>query len=155
MRYAPSCLLFVRRGAGALRFGLVRRREGVCDTPLHVYRLFVVGLGRCFPCLFAAVRAYAIRPYMFTVCSSWRWGVAFRACLLTSGRMRYAPTVFGRITCWVGARRQKDRHPYAREDGGLTWEGHRPGRFIPWARWVWWVPWARWALWDRFLLLSS
>ena len=36
MRYAPTCLLFVRRGVGSLHFGLVRRHEGVCDTPLHL-----------------------------------------------------------------------------------------------------------------------
>ena len=112
MRYAPTCLLFVRRGVGALlsllvrsrqgvcdtplhvyrlfvvgvdslHFGLVRAFEGVCDTPLHVYRLFVVGLGRCISGLFAHVRAYAIRPYMFTVCSWWGWFVAFRAGSLT------------------------------------------------------------------------
>ena len=92
MRYAPTCLPFVRRGVGLLLSLLVCSREGVCDTPLHVYCLFVVGLGRCVSGLFAHLRAYAIRPYMFTVCSSWGWGVAFRASLLTSGRMRYAPT---------------------------------------------------------------
>ncbi len=92
MRYAPTCLLIVRRGVGLLHFVLVRAFEGVCDTPLHVYCLFVVGLGRCGSCLFAAVKAYAIRPYMFTVCSWWGWGVAFLVCSLTSGRMRYAPT---------------------------------------------------------------
>ena len=43
MRYAPTCLLFVRGGVGSLLSLLVRRREGVCDTPLHVYRLFVMG----------------------------------------------------------------------------------------------------------------
>ena len=69
--------------ADLLRFGQVRSREGVCDTPLHVYRLFVVGLVRCIPCLFAAVRAYAIRPYMFTVCSWWDFFVAFLAYSLT------------------------------------------------------------------------
>ena len=79
MRYAPTCLPFVRGGAGALLSLLVRRREGVCDTPLHVYRLFVVRLGRYVSGLSAHVRAYAIRPYMFTVCSSWGLFVAFHA----------------------------------------------------------------------------
>ena len=46
--------------------GHVRRREGVCDTPLHIYRLFVcdsffVGVVPfCFS--LATVGAYRIRP---------------------------------------------------------------------------------------------
>ena len=46
--------------------GRVRRREGVCDTPLHIYRLFVrdslfVGVVPfCFS--LATVGAYRIRP---------------------------------------------------------------------------------------------
>ena len=62
--------LFVM-GVGSLHSMQVRSREGVCDTPLHVYRLFVMGLVRCGSGLFAHIWAYAIRPYMFTVCSSW------------------------------------------------------------------------------------
>ena len=46
--------------------GHVRRREGVCDTPLHIYRLFVrdslfVGVGP-FSFSLATVGAYCIRP---------------------------------------------------------------------------------------------
>ena len=46
--------------------GRVRRREGVCDTPLHIYRLFVGNLffvgvvPFCFS--LATVGAYCIRP---------------------------------------------------------------------------------------------
>ena len=80
LRQAP---FFVCDGAGSLLSLLVRSRQGVCDTPLHVYCLFVVGLGRCVLGLFAHVRAYAIRPYMFTVCSWWDLFVAFLACSLT------------------------------------------------------------------------
>ena len=62
--------------AGSLHFVRVRSFEGVCDTPLHVYCLFVVGLVRYVSGLFAAVRAYAIRPYSFRTNNMWGWGPA-------------------------------------------------------------------------------
>ena len=45
-----------------------------------------------FRCLFAHVRAYAIRPYTCSL-NLWPGRCICVACSLTSGRMRYAPTL--------------------------------------------------------------
>ena len=40
-----------------------RSREGVCDTPLHLFVYFTGYIGLCVGSVFAHIRAYAIRPY--------------------------------------------------------------------------------------------
>ncbi|MDY5772107.1 MAG: hypothetical protein SPK32_01495, partial [Bacteroidaceae bacterium] len=67
--------------------------EGVCDTPLHLFAVnmdeTVVGWWAAF----AHFRAYAIRPY---TCSVKTWMIRWwdgGLLSLTSGRMRYAPTL--------------------------------------------------------------
>ena len=81
----------LNRWAGRRFSLLVRSRQGVCDTPLHLFAIFlggavyfvacspssgrmryaptpvrlIFGRGGDFLCLFAHVRAYAIRPYSF------------------------------------------------------------------------------------------
>ena len=40
-----------------------RPREGVCDTPLHLFGCFLGFIGLRIGSVFAHMRAYAIRPY--------------------------------------------------------------------------------------------
>ena len=73
--------------------GFFRSHQGVCDTPLHLFAVnmdeTVVGWWAAF----AHFRAYAIRPYTCSVMARverwWDDGLLS----LTSGRMRYAPTL--------------------------------------------------------------
>ena len=74
----------------------VRSPQGVCDTPLHfLANKISYACRRHFP--FALVRAYAIRPYIFWQ-TRYNMPAAVIPCSLTSGRMRYAPTIFGKQT---------------------------------------------------------
>ena len=63
MRYAPTPvrLIFgVDWFACLFRF---RSREGVCDTPLHMFDCILGLIGLLVGFVFAHIRAYAIRPY--------------------------------------------------------------------------------------------
>ena len=63
MRYAPTPVR-LKSCVENLWLLLVRPREGVCDTPLHLFGWNHAVKIRGY-CLFACVRAYAIRPYGF------------------------------------------------------------------------------------------
>ena len=79
--------------------------RGVSHTPstaakLHVQRLWFVG---CYHFIIVHLRAYAIRPYICSIEILGLMGRTFLAFSLTSGRMRYAPTLVRLKSwgCWV------------------------------------------------------
>ena len=69
----------------------------------------MMGDVRCCGFMFAAVRAYAIRPYTCSIEILGMLGDGLVPFSLFSGRMRYAPTVFLRKTICVAY--NENRHP--------------------------------------------
>ena len=104
MRYAPTPVRLISGVDWVMHWFHFRSHQGVCDTPLHLFDCFFgfIVLGDDF--IFAHIRAYAIRPYTYSV--------DFRdllCCVMisispTSGRMRYAPTLVRLFSgiYWVG-----------------------------------------------------
>ena len=93
MRYAPTPVRLISGidwVGGWFRF---RPREGVCDTPLHLFDWKHCFVGWCVGFVFAHMRAYAIRPYTCSVKNDALLVGVLVSFSPTSGRMRYAPTL--------------------------------------------------------------
>ena len=67
MRYAPTPVrLYFGIDWFVCRFRF-RSLQGVCDTPLHLFDGFLGLIGLVDGSVFAHLRAYAIRPYTYSI----------------------------------------------------------------------------------------
>ena len=67
MRYAPTLVRLISWVwwiGGLFRF---RSFQGVCDTPLRLFGVYLGYVGLGVGCVFALFRAYAIRPYTCSI----------------------------------------------------------------------------------------
>ena len=92
MRYAPTLVRLIFGVYWMVCLFHFRPRQGVCDTPLHLFGWNRGYIGLCVGSVFAHFRAYAIRPYTCSIdfLGMLDWGLVPFS--LTLGRMRYAPT---------------------------------------------------------------
>ena len=67
MRYAPTPVRLKTMLCWFAHWFRFRSREGVCDTPLHLFVYFTGYIGLCVGSVFAHMRAYAIRPYTYSI----------------------------------------------------------------------------------------
>ena len=70
MRYAPTPVRLNSCRCWFVCLFLFRPYEGVCDTPLHLFDWISGDVSLCVGFIFAHMRAYAIRPYIFLL---WHW----------------------------------------------------------------------------------
>ena len=67
MRYAPTPVRLISGVDWFACWSHFRPREGVCDTPLHLFGCFLGFVGLRVGSVFAHMRAYAIRPYTCSI----------------------------------------------------------------------------------------